>query len=1021
MQIEASHTGERSGKVKTTLLYIDPFESKNFLERRIMEGYYGPTASLDRSGIFERQAHPFIENIKTEMKQWENLYSQDVRQANVERDKKLVQLEADWIKIPKGGEEEQNWTASAVATVAASFEYFKTEQSMKPEERFSFFDNQLYYMSLMTLDKGTYDFGELSTQHREIQLDTGEGKTICSGVLAGILSLKNQPVHIVEQNYLSALEHAREMTPFLEQYLHIGTGVVVDLSSKNGIQVKKYFDKDGLLHVEPLIGDGRESYTCLNNEVRKTSRDYAWRQKIVYTDANSLSTDTTLDSRIGTKESSGIPPLKNAVALVQEADDVMIDRAQSPSVIDKTISGKDGKKQSDKVWDTTSNSFLHIWGGKEVSEVSQKKREMAQKIMYRVWANISLLGMVPDFFTNGNENSNFAVTSNGIMMTDDLIPYIEKNINPQFVDIFGSVKETYRYFRRNPHILQTAVQIYLGHRSDIHFISGKEPVLMDQHGVPLDKRQLRDLEHIFLQLNNIWQEEGLSQKKIDMDDLDRVMKKTVHTFSVSQGTVARKYPSTIFKEYGTLRMTSGSLIPVAETMEDVYGAETLAVSRHNPIPEQDRSADEKKLITKCLDGGEAEVQFVDEKDRPALIAERILDLQEQGRSALIIMPNAVEANDLERKIQEWIGNKHLSNEQEPELALILSKLENGGRLPGKEIAIAHPLDKQATQRGIEQGNAYRKVLSTLERLSLEGTRRKKDSLGTSIRVVSGKEELKKRGTLSIAVSNMDPGSVIITTSMAHRDINPHLTKELIENGGMEVIVCGAANERGLWQALQRSIRSDVPGSRRLLLTEKDMYPVSHSLVLHTEPLPSLLMSHNREKMSQNKIKRYAELWEKSNTGDMSAKASMYKSYLGELRYREDKERLGLLYTTAREEHMVDIQKAYIHKMKSTNWWNEYLDEQTRKWFYADIKKRNAIVPGIDAGFIQNRQTAESFILELYWSEMLDNIDFESIRFGIENIESQKVPTILDYQQLWDLHMYEYMDKMKINRPEDLGL
>jgi len=1017
MQVEASQTGESKKRIKSSLLYINPFEHKNFLERRIMEGYYGPTASLDRSEIFEYDAIPFIGTIKAQMTQWEEQYKKDVRSTGVERDKKLAQLASDWEKIPKGGIEEQNWTVSAVATVASAFEHYKTEQSENSQEEFSFFDNQLYYMSLMTLDKGTYDFGELSTKHRAVQLDTGEGKTICSGVLAGILSLKQQPVHIIEQNYLSALEHGQEMAPFLEQYLHISTGVVVDLSSKSGIQVKKYFDKDGLLHVEPLIGDGRESYTCLNNTVHKTSRDYAWRQNIVYTDTNSLSIDTTLDSRIGTKESSGIPPLKNTIALVQEADDVMIDRAQSPSVIDKTISGKDGKKQSEKVWDTISNSFLHIWEDKNVSVVSEQKRKIAQDIMYRVWTNISQLGLLPDFFVTGKEKSNFVIVSNGVMMTDDLIPYIEKNINPQFVDIFGSLKETNRYFRRYPHILQTAVQIYLGHRSDINFISGKEPVLMDQHGVPLDKRQLRDLEHIFLQLNNIWQEQGLSKKKMNMDDLDAVMKKTIHSFSVSQGTVARKYPSTIFKEYGTLRMTSGSLIPVAETMKDVYGAETLTVSRHNPIPEQTRIGEEKKLITKCLDGGEAEVQFVDEKDRPALIAERISDLQEQGRSALIIMPNAVEANDLERKIQEWIGNKHLSNEREAELALILSKLENGGRFPREEIAITHPLDKQATQRGIEQGNAYRKVLSTLERLSLESSRRKRDILGASIRVVSGREELKKRGTLSDAVSNMDPGSVIITTSMAHRDINPHLTKELIENGGMEVIVCGAANERGLWQALQRSIRSDVPGSRRLILTEKDMYPVSHSFIVNTEPLPSPFMSNNREKMSQNKIKRYEELWQKSNMSDISAKASMYKAYLGELRNREDKERLGLLYTTAREEHMVDIQKAYINKMKSIDWWNEYLDEQTKKWFYADLKKRNAIVPGMDVGFIQNRQIAEAFILELYWSEMLDTIDFESVRFGIESIESQKAPTILDYQQLWDLHMYGYMDKMKIEKPE----
>jgi len=300
MQSETPQAVESARKNANLSVHINPFEQKHFLQSRIDEGYFGPTASLDRSAVFEQKASPLVKNIKADMSHWADLYAKDEMGAHIERGKRLFELEEEWKDLPKGGMEEQRWTASAVAAVASSFEYYMR----KKEVPFSFFDNQLYYMNLMVLDKGSYGFGNLSTDHRGVQLDTGEGKTICSGVLAGILSLKGQPVHIIEQNYLSTLEHAREMAPFLEQFFHIETGVVVDLSSKVEMHVKKYFDDKGLFHEELVSGDERKSYTCSGNKVHEASRDYAWRRKIVYADANSLSTDRTLDSRIGTKEQS---------------------------------------------------------------------------------------------------------------------------------------------------------------------------------------------------------------------------------------------------------------------------------------------------------------------------------------------------------------------------------------------------------------------------------------------------------------------------------------------------------------------------------------------------------------------------------------------------------------------------------------------------------------------------------------------------------------------------------------------
>jgi preprotein translocase subunit SecA len=1008
-------TIENRLRPQNTLQVVDPFEQKNFLQKRISEGYFGPTASLDRSIACEQNASPFVNQIKTDIAHWNALYSRNPSEAHTERNIKLRQLEKKWQTIPKGGIEEQEWTAAAVATVSASFEYYMASEKEQP---FSFFDSQLYYMSLMTLDEGNYEFGELSTHQRGVQLDTGEGKTICSGVLAGVLSLKQEPVHIIEQNYVSALEHAKEMAPFLEQFLQIETGVVVDLSSKAGIHIKKYFDEKGLLHIEPLLGDQRESYVYLGDKKRKTDRSYAWGRKIVYTDTNSLSTDRTLDSRIEAKDKSGMPPLKRAIALIQEADDVMIDRAQSPSVIDKTISGNEGAKQSDIVWDTIADSFFHVWEGKPISH--ETKRDLAQQLVYGVWANLDLLGQVPNFFKNGGENATYALTSSGVAMKDNLLQKVEENIIPRLSGLFGSPEETTRYFKKNPHIIQTAVQIYLGHKPDVGFISGKDPVLMDKHGVPLDKRQLRDLEHIFLQIDNIWQQEGLHGKKVTAEDIERVMNKSIHTFSVSQGTVARRYPSTIFKEYGTMRVTSGSLIPVAETMENVYGAETLAVSRHVPIPEQVHDKSEKKLITKCLDGGEAEVQFVDLKNRSVLIAEQILELQKAGRGALIIMPNAIEARQLALDIEQWVSIKKLSNgvEREDEIQVLLKKLESNLVNKGGEVYVGHTINPHAT----EEAKAYKKVIATLRELSVgEEEKRKNDRLSMPVSVITGKEELAKRGTLSEGVSEILPGNIIITTSMAHRDINPHLTKEVKKNGGMEVIVCGAANERGLWQALQRTIRSDEPGSRRLILTEQDMYPISHSGILNNDPLPSPFLVYKRREMHEDKVKRYQKLWNESNNGNISAKATMYRSYLGELRSREDRERVGLLYTTAREEHMMNIQTAYLKKLESASWWKPYLKKQTIKWFYADQRKRSAIIPTGDMEYMQKSQAAQSYIRETYWAEMLDLIDLESTRFSLESLEAQKAPTIMEYQKLWDLHMYELIHNMKLKKPTELGL
>ena len=117
----------------------------------------------------------------------------------------------------------------------------------------------------------------------------------------------------------------------------------------------------------------------------------------------------------------------------------------------------------------------------------------------------------------------------------------------------------------------------------------------------------------------------------------------------------------------------------------------------------------------------------------------------------------------------------------------------------------------------------------------EMLKQRKDISMNNVKIVTGVEELKERGSFATATTTGSPKDIIITTQMAHRDVDVKLSTEVIAKGGMESIVCGNfASERAFWQALQRAARSDVPGTRTAVSNPK-RYGTGGSVRLVWEP------------------------------------------------------------------------------------------------------------------------------------------------------------------------------------------
>lgn len=365
------------------------------MQSRISEGYFGPTASYDRSPAFQnRFEFTSLPHIVQEIKNCHNLLNGSARdvitvQSGDKTEKELPwtkdlalrQLEQEWPEVPKGGEEELRWMEKAVALSVAGFEDFQRRQGIRD---FTMRDNQIYYLTALLLGKGQYSFGKLETDKRGIELPTGEGKTYCFGVASAIAALQGKHVVIMEPSYVSALNHSRQMAGYYESFFHQSVGVAVAVPEKEGSVRKLVPDEHGIFTEREIKTMGFKSYRYTNGEPveepGKEGRRKAWNQKIVYIDQESLPFDRLEDHQIGVKPASGQPPLPGMSVFVAEADALMLDNARNPFITSEVVKGKESWSEIESL-----AGFEKLFPEGTPENVRQT---VEQRLIFSLWANL---------------------------------------------------------------------------------------------------------------------------------------------------------------------------------------------------------------------------------------------------------------------------------------------------------------------------------------------------------------------------------------------------------------------------------------------------------------------------------------------------------------------------------------------------------------------------------------------------------------------------------------------------------
>lgn len=976
-----------------------PLEGISWLNKRVLEGSYSPLASLDRSTSIEVRSQQLISQIKEERQKWRQKIETDNPKAGQDKDQKLEQLKHRWQGIPKDNpSEKEQWLVEALGLTAAYFEDF----TKKETNQFSFWDNQLLYVTLMTLDQGQYSFGELISKHRAVQLDTGEGKTKCSGVIAALKILQGKPVVIVEQNYVSAKTHADETAPFFECFLHEDTGVIIDLSEKD----KEIFE----IKVDPLTGlitrtrqsgeQNRQSfiYTSgrLHDQKGRAGRKRAWEKQIVYVDFNSLGINAVEDRQITTRQQDRVQPaLSERVGLIQEADRLMVDEAINPYEIETVAKGLRG-------WDIIAESIDFGEGKKRKPKTQRElsqRRELLINYFYSLWGNLEALNSNQQLLDEWKKHSSFFINPNGqVQLHDELFQTIENNIVEWMAFVFDEqndktkkFKKTREFLVNNRHITQVAIETIFGVRPQEGYIPSKEPVLMDQYGIPLDRRHLSAMSHVFLQLSNIWQKEGLNTRDVTPEEFEKIKRRTWSKIEVPNQIISRVIPSVLFREFGELRTTSGSLIPVSQTMADIYEAETVVVPRHQPIknPEQ---LDPNRLYTLCADQGLTEVNFVPDGDFLPELSKQAREISSLGQASLIILPDVASA----LKFAEYLHTNHTDYIN---------------------------INKQDLQ-DIE------KIKDRLKQLQLNPDK---------IKVITGQEELQQRGSLEKIITSIEAGDIIITTQMAHRDIDPQLSEETKQNGGLVTIVHDPPNERGLWQALQRSIRANVPGRRVLYITKNSVNMVRNLHLIDNTPLPplsSLIISKNQLHIDQ--MVRIDSLWAQAVSGNFKAQTELFSSYLNMFRHEEGVQSDGILSQTVRERHMDKFRQTalnYLEKGKRKITLQAYIDYLAYKYF----KNRNKSFPPTNpqaflnttseekriellrslgvygqGDYIYLQQQVKNTVLSEFWSDLLYELDYLYRDFSLQSTV-RPIHSITEYENFWLTHIESYLQNIDLKK------
>lgn len=956
---------------------IDPLRGPDgfkWFSQRITEGSYGPSASRDRSLRFEMTSEKSISRIKAIRNQWQQKIEVNSNFAEIEKNKKLIELEEVWKTLSKGKKEEQKWVEEAVGITSAFFEKFRKE---KDPNFIEMYDNQLYYIMLMSLGKGKFDNGlEIALKKHGVQLDTGEGKTVSTALVAAVRAMRGERVHIIEQNYLSAIGHAEETAPFLNQFLHKDVGVVTDVSNYRGrdeqeiqnknpvrvlpngqiVDLKKtknfsqlQVNKKGIIEKPQKDGEDRDNFLWIDGKQKDIKglegRANCWQRAIVYCDLNSLGGDVAKDKVIHPTKQSGPQDLSKTTAIVQEADALMFDWASTQFIIEG------GVTKGIIAW----MEYAKLLGLKDFKK--------AAYFSWDIWRLISQLG--PALANPINGEKYMKTPEGGVIISPDVVDAVQKVIEDQF----AGNKELHKTLKNNPLIVQAALEIFIGFKPREKYIPGKtEPALMDRYNLPLDKRELQGLYDLFIQFSNFFEQKGFFQKPPNDEQFDQLIDQSFFSIKTSTKTLARISPVTLFNQYGDLVFTSGSLLPIASCFKDLYNAEILTVNRHQPLVNEDPPKN-NHLYTKTLDGGIAEVDFISKGLRPRLVYEIIKDIQLNGRAGLIIMPDIESAYQLNEQLSSFFDHEGFP----------------------------------------------------------EPTNYKKDR---QIKLITGKEEQENKGLLNKIVADLKPGDIVITTQIAHRDVDPRPNEELIKNGGYESIVCDPPNERGLWQALQRALRFNIPGKRRLIITDEDVKRIANRSLLPIGPSSAFEIKDNEklEKRFQQRLEQFDVLWNEAEQGNMESQKNLFSQYLDYLRLGEDRVASQLQYLSINDCQLDKWQKHLIKKTEKHKGWmteSEVLAAYELGLLkeLSSLKSRSYItMPDIDQEKVRRlaskQYEVQERILGQYWSELLRYIDQQFSLFmiapyspltGGQPISQDNVPLMMS---AWDHQVEQLIKKWK---------
>lgn len=662
-------------------------------------------------------------------------------------------------------EEELERLKNAIAFTAAVFENWQTE---KRGENFQLRDNQFIFVLLNVLSGGVYPFGKINSGNRMIELPTGEGKTYATAISAAVLSIfMGERVWVIEPNYGSVLSHAQQLAEFFE-LMGIRIGALVDLPNKeqaHGFLIIE--EKNGKQVFIPLTPAQSQQYVSFKGELFpcefQEQRREIYNLWVIYSDSASIAFDWLKDRLIGQQKPSGQPPLSEITAILCEADTTLVNNAVLPYVISEQISMKEFWEEMVKELEIDS-----LFKNPEKVPPS-KKRFIAKLLFFSVFDAIFSYQELLSLRIRPNLKS-FDLSSQAL---EFVMKLVEARINTlNYPEI--NINKLTSILLKNQQIIIACLYAIFGLEYGKKYIEERNlAVVLDFYGYPALKHQYEDLINIFLQMKIHWQE----WKEQALQTLKKSKKNQKKDFSL--------YPS----------LEEGEFTPRFVLLEMV------------------RNYGNSFCLTENLD-----------EVFPAVFFQMFKRILGNSGSILPSSPLLKTIYDAET----YIVSRHQPPKTEspdPDCQISLRCLDKG--IAGIKVAKSREEFFQWLIKKISFSSPNSFLIIFPDIISAQNFfQALPDKLKDSAIVITGEEEAKEPGILVKRTQSVPPNSIIITSPVALRDIDPKPTEELIQSGILEVIVVDLPPTiKDLFQGLQRVGRGDIPGKRTWALCLENLLPL----------------------------------------------------------------------------------------------------------------------------------------------------------------------------------------------------